>query len=312
MSTSTPYGDHILVEQHRTLTPHRPKHSLDLMLSSTCKLSDCSSLASSLLFHRILQDVRGDKPLLLSPGHLILSSYRVRYTRNAPLAMQPPPWPYLHSISAVSLSALNPQGQEIRQSARQTRTNPSRTCKTIRCSSLAFGRGSTTELPTTPPVPRGLYPALTHFTDAITALPREFCRHNSLLMEVDAKAWALEENLLRLLKHSSESQPVPRPSQLAPIARGREDVLPKVGRFHRKRVLWRILLLMAPPLTSRNSLSLPIHPRAKPSTPFRSRATEPVRPYDDGRREEPCDFSRESGTRPSDGPTEYCFPIYRW
>jgi hypothetical protein len=30
--------------------------------------------------------------------------------------------------------------------------NPSRTCKTIRCSSLALGQGSTAEIPPTPPV----------------------------------------------------------------------------------------------------------------------------------------------------------------
>lgn len=134
------------------------------------------------------------------------------------------------TMSAVSTSAMNPQGQGSRQSARQTRTNPSRTSKTIGRSSFAFGRGSTTEIPESSPVPHGFYPALTHFTDAITALPREFRRHNSLLKEVDAKAWALEENLLQLLQLSSESQPVPHPPHPAPIAGGviREDVLPKV------------------------------------------------------------------------------------
>ncbi|KAJ5353239.1 Zinc finger PHD-finger [Penicillium brevicompactum] len=132
-------------------------------------------------------------------------------------------------MSAVSASAMNPQGQGSRQSARQTRTNPSRTSKTVGRSSFAFGRGSTTEIPESSPAPHGFYPALTHFTDAITALPREFRRHNSLLKEVDAKAWALEENLLQLLQLSSESQPVPHPPHPAPIAGGvvREDVLPK-------------------------------------------------------------------------------------
>ncbi|KAJ5666018.1 uncharacterized protein N7477_008466 [Penicillium maclennaniae] len=132
-------------------------------------------------------------------------------------------------MSAVTSSAMNPQGQGIRQSARQTRTNPSRTSKTIGRSSLGFGRGCTVEIPSTPPVPAGFYPALTHFSDAITALPREFRRHNSLLKEVDAKAWALEENLLELLQVSSKSQPVPHPPHPAPIVGGviRDDVLPK-------------------------------------------------------------------------------------
>lgn len=89
----------------------------------------------------------------------------------------------------------------------------------------------------TPPesaVPHGFYPALTHFTDAIVALPREFRRHNSLLKEVDAKAWALEENLLHLLKDSSESQAVPCPANPAPIVAGvvREDVMPQVSYNH--------------------------------------------------------------------------------
>lgn len=133
-------------------------------------------------------------------------------------------------MSAVTTSALNPQGASVRQSSRQTRTNPSRTSKTTGRSSFGFGRGSNAESPATPPVPHGFYPALTHFTDAITALPREFRRHNSLLKEVDAKAWALEENLLQLLKYSSESQPVPHPPIPTPIVGGvaREDFLPKV------------------------------------------------------------------------------------
>ncbi|GMG42047.1 unnamed protein product [Aspergillus oryzae var. brunneus] len=106
--------------------------------------------------------------------------------------------------SAVSSSAVNS-----RQSVRQTRTNPSRTSKTLGRSSFAYGHGSLTDTPPTPPVAHGFYPALTHFTDAITALPREFRRHNSLLKEVDAKAWALEDNLQQLLKASSELQADP-------------------------------------------------------------------------------------------------------
>lgn len=122
-----------------------------------------------------------------------------------------------------SLSAVNPQ------SRRQTRTNPSRTSKTQGRSSFAYGH-SVNHVAESPPVAHGVYPALTHFTDAVTALPREFRRHNSLLKEVDAKAWALEENLLQLLKASSESEPVPYPPNPAPIHNGvvREDVLPQV------------------------------------------------------------------------------------
>jgi hypothetical protein len=45
-----------------------------------------------------------------------------------------------------------------------------------------------------------MYPAITHFADAISALPREFRRHQSLLKEVDAKAWANEESLQNILE----------------------------------------------------------------------------------------------------------------
>ncbi|KKK21413.1 hypothetical protein AOCH_007023, partial [Aspergillus ochraceoroseus] len=118
-------------------------------------------------------------------------------------------------------------GSQCPSVARQTRTNPSRTSKNLGRSSFAYGHSSMAEASTSSPVPHGFYPALTHFTDAITALPREFRRHNSLLKEVDAKAWALEENLLQLLKASSESQPVAYPSNPAPVIAGaiRDNVL---------------------------------------------------------------------------------------
>lgn len=135
-------------------------------------------------------------------------------------------------MSAVSSTTVLPQGQGSRQSTRQTRTNPSRTSKTAVRSSFGYGRGSTVDIPSTPPVPHGFYPALTHFTDAITALPREFRRHNSLLKEVDAKAWALEDNLLQLLKHSSAFEPVPHPPNSAPpLNQVREEILSQVCAF---------------------------------------------------------------------------------
>lgn len=168
------------------------------------------------------------------------------------------------SMSAVSSSALNLQGQGTRQSTRQTRTNPSRVSKTVGRSSFGFGRGSTAEVAPTPPVPHGFYPAITHFTDAITALPREFRRHNSLLKEVDAKAWALEENLLQLLQSSLESQPVPHPPHPAPIVGGviREDVLPKVSDMRRVK---NIVGFLCPNelLVHRNLPRRPNRPRVK-------------------------------------------------
>lgn len=143
------------------------------------------------------------------------------------------------SSSAVASLTINSQNPSIRQSSRQTRTNPSRASRTIARSSFAFGHSSNAaETPPAASVPHGFYPALTHFTDAIAALPREFRRHNSLLKEVDAKAWALEDNLLRLLKAASDSEPVvPCPPNPAPIIAGvvREDALPKVSHSERTK-----------------------------------------------------------------------------
>lgn len=120
----------------------------------------------------------------------------------------------------------------LRGSSRQTRTNPTRTSKsvgsTLRQNSLlsnppASAQGAT-EL-------HGFFPAITHFADAIAALPRDYRRHTSLLKEVDAKAWAPEENLQSLLTQAlavERSRPVHRnthnttaPSSIATT----EDVL---------------------------------------------------------------------------------------
>ena len=97
----------------------------------------------------------------------------------------------------------------MRTSLRQTRTNPTRTTKAVgsslRQSSLI------SNLPAAAPSAQehGFYPAITYFTDAITALPREFRRHTSLLKEVDAKAWAPEAHLQTLLAACITSKPPP-------------------------------------------------------------------------------------------------------
>lgn len=116
----------------------------------------------------------------------------------------------------------------VRQSTRQTRTNPSRLSKTVGRSSFVGQHGNNahgTGIGAGGPggslgggvgsgagggsgqansMPHGLYPGITHFSDAIDALPREFRRHSSLLSEVDGKAWALEEQLPTLLGRASE------------------------------------------------------------------------------------------------------------
>lgn len=56
----------------------------------------------------------------------------------------------------------------------------------------------------------GFFPAITHFTDGITALPQEIIRHFTLLKEVDAKACSPEELLSELVK--ATLLPPPKPS----------------------------------------------------------------------------------------------------
>jgi hypothetical protein len=109
----------------------------------------------------------------------------------------------------------------LRTSSRQTRTNPTRTSKTVgsslRQNSLlsnpAVAAGTSNE-------PHGFYPAITHFTDAIAALPREYRRHTSLLKEADAKAWAPEENLQTLLTACSASRP---PREASTVLRNSDE-----------------------------------------------------------------------------------------
>ena len=100
----------------------------------------------------------------------------------------------------------------LRGSSSRTRNLPARTSRNARGN---LRQNSLLSIPTSAPgqalsqtagpspndtEPHGFYPAISHFTDAITALPRDFRRHSSLLKEVDAKAWTLEENLQKLLQ----------------------------------------------------------------------------------------------------------------
>lgn len=107
-------------------------------------------------------------------------------------------------MATTTTTSLNTSN--LRTSSRQTRTNPTRTSRTVGSS---LRQNSLISNPATAVVnePHGFYPAITHFTDAITALPREYRRHTSLLKEVDAKAWAPEENLQTLLKACIAAQP---------------------------------------------------------------------------------------------------------
>lgn len=97
----------------------------------------------------------------------------------------------------------------VRHSSRQTRTNPTRISRvlgpSLRQNSLVSNPATVPAEPTG--YPASFLPAIAHFTDAITALPRDYRRHTSLLKEVDAKAWAPEENLQKLLQTCLTAKP---------------------------------------------------------------------------------------------------------
>ncbi|KAI0390986.1 hypothetical protein F5Y17DRAFT_33136 [Xylariaceae sp. FL0594] len=90
------------------------------------------------------------------------------------------------------------------QPVRQTRTNPPRTTSAPSRplgGREALGGGQNHNQPI------DIFPALWHFTDAITSLPKELVRHFTLLKEVDAKIFAPEEALFQLVDAALKSIP---------------------------------------------------------------------------------------------------------
>ncbi|KAI8955170.1 hypothetical protein F4801DRAFT_587022 [Xylaria longipes] len=55
--------------------------------------------------------------------------------------------------------------------------------------------------------PIDIFPAITHFTDAITSLPKDLVRHFTLLKEVDAKIFAPEQTLFQFIDAALKSNP---------------------------------------------------------------------------------------------------------
>ncbi|KAL2759860.1 hypothetical protein ACRALDRAFT_1079185 [Sodiomyces alcalophilus JCM 7366] len=95
------------------------------------------------------------------------------------------------------------------QPVRQTRTNPPR---------VSNFRGSLNRREPlagapAPEQPIEIFPAITHFADAITALPKELVRHFTLLKEVDAKLFVPEADLFQLVDAAMNAPPAqPQPS----------------------------------------------------------------------------------------------------
>ena len=78
-----------------------------------------------------------------------------------------------------------------RQPVRQTRINPSR------AAAAAAGTNAAAGAPTSHPP--GFFPGITHFTDTLTALPKEMIRHYTMIREVDVKIFGPEETLKTLM-----------------------------------------------------------------------------------------------------------------
>lgn len=98
-----------------------------------------------------------------------------------------------------------------RQPVRQTRTASLRTSVTANgaLGDRASHQGGADTGQNTHNAP-GFFPAITHFTDSISALPKEIIRHFTLLKEVDAKVFGPEETLGQLVAAATNT-PAPRP-----------------------------------------------------------------------------------------------------
>ncbi|KKA29094.1 hypothetical protein TD95_002787 [Thielaviopsis punctulata] len=98
------------------------------------------------------------------------------------------PEPTVPTASGPSTAALVSSSQNRRsQPVRQTRMNP----RSQRGAGRDGEAGSSDQQ-------IDIFPAVTHFSDALSALPKELVRHFTLLKEVDAKIYAPEETLFKL------------------------------------------------------------------------------------------------------------------
>jgi hypothetical protein len=107
------------------------------------------------------------------------------------------------------MDAAAQSSQRRSQPVRQARTNPPRNSASLARPSA--GRESLSAGPAGDQ-PIDIFPAITHFADAMTAVPKELVRHFTLLKEVDAKIYAPEEQLFKLIE-TAASFPVPDPRQ---------------------------------------------------------------------------------------------------
>ncbi|RAL68094.1 hypothetical protein DID88_008812 [Monilinia fructigena] len=101
----------------------------------------------------------------------------------------------------------DPSSSRRAQPLRQTRNNPPRS--SLPGSRPLGSRGSTGGGDGVPNADQTveIFPAITQFADAISALPKELVRHFTLLKEVDAKVFGPEEELARLVDIALNTPP---------------------------------------------------------------------------------------------------------
>ena len=116
-----------------------------------------------------------------------------------------------------------------RQPLRQTRTNPARSATNgVRPFGGRSSLGGAQDNQAIAHAAPGFFPAITHFTDSITALPKEMVRHYTLLKEVDAKTYGPEE-ILRQLVNTALSTPAPPRKVAATLAQVKDETRSNTG-----------------------------------------------------------------------------------
>lgn len=112
----------------------------------------------------------------------------------------------MRSSAGTQTLVAGPSTSGRRQSTRQGRTTSNYYTRPF------AGRGSTLASvdngPSSSTAP-GMCPAITHFTDAVAALPKEVIRHFSMLKEVEAKVHGPDQELERLVDEASTLPPPP-------------------------------------------------------------------------------------------------------
>ncbi|KAL8641029.1 MAG: hypothetical protein Q9228_002119 [Teloschistes exilis] len=124
-----------------------------------------------------------------------------------------------------------PSASGRRQPVRQTRTNPSRNATLPGPQRGSAGIQPVQDVRQDTEI--GFFPAITHFTDAISALPKEMVRHYSMLKEVDAKICGPEEAVGQLittvLRMPAPPRKIATTGQSADASRSDVDMAPSTA-----------------------------------------------------------------------------------